>query len=139
MTASGPFALGPGEGSGRRSAPSMRIVYGASDPPAIGTSSRTELHARSRLGGSNGLKSEEEDREQYSDPDEPNMEIVDLSDVKALDWMAPDTLRRLKTDDKSAKRRKMKRADEPNGDAYYNYYSYSCLGFTYLLGITSQI
>ncbi|KAF9517798.1 hypothetical protein BS47DRAFT_1325929 [Hydnum rufescens UP504] len=118
MTASGPFALGPGEGSGRRAAPSMRIVYGASGPAAIGpagSGSHTGLHARSLLSRANRLKAEEEDPEQYSDPDEPNMEIVDLNDVKALDWMAPDTLRRIKAADRNAKGGKMKmnKIEEP--------------------------
>jgi DNA-directed RNA polymerase III subunit RPC4 len=136
MTASGPFALGPGEGSGRRAAPSMRLVYGASGPAAIGgagSSSHTGLHVRSLLSRADRLKAEEEDPEQYSDPDEPNMEIVDLSDVKALDWMAPDTLRRIKPADRNAKggKMKMKKIEEPIGEIFSYHFWYACRSFTY--------
>lgn len=35
----------------------------------------------------------ESDEEVYSEPDE-GVEIVDISDVRKMDWMAPETLRR---------------------------------------------
>ena len=38
-------------------------------------------------------KEEDDDHEVYSDPDE-GVEIVDMDDVKTLDYMAPDSIRR---------------------------------------------
>ncbi|KAJ3990103.1 RNA polymerase III RPC4-domain-containing protein [Lentinula detonsa] len=107
MVASGPFALGPamaGTSSSRRFAQ-------AATP--IATPSRTEA---SSLGA--GLsqtaapkikqesKKEEQDEEAYSDPDE-GVEIIDMENVRQMDWMAPDSLRkekekRLKKEDPDA-------------------------------------
>ena len=49
-------------------------------------------------------KEEEDDAEVYSDPDE-GVEIVDMDEVKTMDWMAPDSLRRER---QSAKKKKKK-------------------------------
>lgn len=52
------------------------------------------LTPRSHLGGV-GVGFKEEEKEEYSDSDEPGLGRVDISEVKALDWMAPDTLKKV--------------------------------------------
>ncbi|KAJ3794472.1 RNA polymerase III RPC4-domain-containing protein [Lentinula aff. detonsa] len=119
MVASGPFALGPamaGTSSSRRFAQ-------AATP--IATPSRTEA---SSLGA--GLsqtaapkikqesKKEEQDEEAYSDPDE-GVEIIDMENVRQMDWMAPDSLRkekekRLKKEDHDALDRGTRIMDAPD-------------------------
>ncbi|KAJ3998064.1 RNA polymerase III RPC4-domain-containing protein [Lentinula boryana] len=119
MVASGPFALGPamaGTSSSRRFAQ-------AATP--IATPSRTEA---SSLGA--GLsqaaapkikqesKKEEQDEEAYSDPDE-GVEIIDMENVRQMDWMAPDSLRkekekRLKKEDPDASERGTRIMDAPD-------------------------
>lgn len=95
-TASGPFALGPSEQRGSvRSAP---VRFSASGPSAslgaFGPLSPGSYLPRSHL-GTVGVGFKEEDKEEYSDSDEPGLKRVDVSDVKGLDWMAPDTLRKV--------------------------------------------
>ncbi|KAJ3737437.1 RNA polymerase III RPC4-domain-containing protein [Lentinula guzmanii] len=119
MVASGPFALGPamaGTSSSRRFAQ-------AATP--IATPSRTEA---SSLGA--GLsqtaapkikqesKKEEQEEEAYSDPDE-GVEIIDMENVRQMDWMAPDSLRkekekRLKKEDPDALDRGTRVMDAPD-------------------------
>lgn len=101
VSASGPFALGPGENN----ASSRRVALRYSTSGLAGSSTSfgldstafgTHLPARSNLGGI-GLGFKEEDAEHYSDDDadEPGLQIVGLNDVKALDWMAPETLKKV--------------------------------------------
>lgn len=95
-TASGPFALGPSEQRGSvRSAP---VRFSASGTPAslgtFGSLGAGSHLPRSHL-GTVGVGFKEEDKEEYSDSDEPGLKRVDVSDVKGLDWMAPDTLRKV--------------------------------------------
>lgn len=49
-------------------------------------------------------KVEEQEDEMYSDPDE-GVEIIDMENVRTMDWMAPESLRKGK---KTAKKKKMK-------------------------------
>lgn len=101
MKASGPFAMGPSlVGSGRRPAPRSNFTpimpSGPSKGGALG-SGLTQTTAPT-LGIKKEPKSEddvkvESDEEVYSEPDE-GVEIVDISDVRKMDWMAPETLRR---------------------------------------------
>ncbi|KAF9473363.1 hypothetical protein BDN70DRAFT_908885 [Pholiota conissans] len=102
MTASGPFAMGPamaGSSTARRAAPRSNFVPVPTDaaaaaagalshsaPPAL----RKDISAL-KAGGS--IKIEEEEEELYSDPDE-GVEIVDMENVRQMDWMAPESLRK---------------------------------------------
>ena len=55
------------------------------------------------------MKAEEEE---YSDPDE-GVEIVDMDNVRQMDWMAPESLRKERKD---AKPRKVKKEETVDGD-----------------------
>ncbi|KAF7370758.1 hypothetical protein MSAN_00709200 [Mycena sanguinolenta] len=87
MTASGPFAMGPtmAGNNARRSVPRSNFTI------------PTPTVDRSALGA--GLtrkekdKPSEEDEEIYSEPDE-GVEIIDMEDVRQMDWMAPESLRK---------------------------------------------
>ncbi|KAF8315403.1 hypothetical protein DL93DRAFT_2079163, partial [Clavulina sp. PMI_390] len=87
--ASGPFAMGPGEHRGSvRSAPIRYAPEATSSSFSSfgpGTMSNFSKVAR-------GLKAE--DREEYSD-DESGPQRIDVDDVKRLDYMAPDILRKV--------------------------------------------
>jgi DNA-directed RNA polymerase III subunit RPC4 len=61
------------------------------------------------------VKKEEKDEEVYSDADD-GVEIVDMEDVKTLDWMAPDSLRRVR-EGKKVKKIKVKVKLEDEGGA----------------------
>lgn len=50
---------------------------------------------RSHL-GSVGIGFKEEEKEELSDADEPGLKRVDISDVRGLDWMAPEALRKVR-------------------------------------------
>ena len=119
MTASGPFDMGPAMAgsSSRRSAPRSNFApslpvdasqgsnfgnLSHSAPPAL----RKDANA---LGGSASVKAEEEE---YSDPDE-GVEIVDMDNVRQMDWMAPESLRKERKD---AKPRKVKKEETVDGD-----------------------
>lgn len=103
MVASGPFALGPAMAG--TSGSSRRIVQASATP--IPTPSRTDS---SSLGA--GLsqtaapqikkenrreeaqkKEDPEEEELYSDPDE-GVEIIDMENVRQMDWMAPDSIKK---------------------------------------------
>ncbi|KZV99956.1 hypothetical protein EXIGLDRAFT_697055 [Exidia glandulosa HHB12029] len=92
MVASGPFAMGPALGTGRRAAP--RTVFAASAPQA-GSSSLSGAPPPPVLKKERTVKLEddEDEAEQYSDPDN-GVEIVDIADVRRMDYMAPETLRK---------------------------------------------
>lgn len=101
MKASGPFAMGPSfVGAGRRPAPRSNFTpimpSGPSKSGALG-SGLTQTTAPT-LGVKKDPKSEgdvkaESDEEVYSEPDE-GVEIVDMNDIRKMDWMAPETLKR---------------------------------------------
>lgn len=114
MTASGPFAMGPANagqsGAFRRAPPRSNFAS------AIPTGSKAELGAGlsavpapSLLRRENVLRPAEvkgEDEEDgYSDPDE-GVEIVDLAQVRELDWMAPESLK------KEKERKKLKKQEK---------------------------
>ncbi|KAJ7634160.1 RNA polymerase III RPC4-domain-containing protein [Mycena polygramma] len=88
MTASGPFAMGPAMSgnNARRSVPRSNFAI---PNPSVD---------RSSLGA--GLSQEEE---VYSEPDE-GVEIVDMEDVRQMDWMAPESLRKERRHAKKVKK-----------------------------------
>ncbi|KAJ7077909.1 RNA polymerase III RPC4-domain-containing protein [Mycena belliarum] len=98
MTASGPFAMGPtmAGNNARRSVP--RSNFAIPNP----TSDRSSLGAGlTRLPSTkkeNDLKGKDKDKppeeeEVYSDPDE-GVEIIDMEDVRQMDWMAPESIKK---------------------------------------------
>ncbi|KAM5533857.1 hypothetical protein V8D89_012520 [Ganoderma adspersum] len=105
MTASGPFAMGPALAgtSARRTAP--RSNFAPVAPP--GGSGSVKLGAGLTQTTAPSLKKEkerergaeaarvkkEEEEEAYSDPDE-GVDIVDMENVREMDWMAPESLRK---------------------------------------------
>jgi DNA-directed RNA polymerase III subunit RPC4 len=102
MTASGPFAMGPAMAgsSGRRSIPRSNFTPVT---PSDGSKSAASLGAG--LSGTrapslkgkgkepHGERVEVHDEDTYSDPDE-GVEIVDMENVRQMDWMAPESLKR---------------------------------------------
>lgn len=101
MKASGPFAMGPSlTGSGRRPAPRSNftpiVTSGQSKGGALGSgltqTTAPTLGVKKESSSGEGIKVES-DEEAYSEPDE-GVEIVDINDVRKMDWMAPETLKR---------------------------------------------
>ncbi|KAF5391764.1 hypothetical protein D9757_001643 [Collybiopsis confluens] len=99
MVASGPFALGPA-----LAATSSRRVTQFSapipTPTKIGSSSlgaglsqtaAPNIKTEERIGKSEKL--EKDGDEVYSDPDD-GVEIIDMENIRQMDWMAPDSLRK---------------------------------------------
>lgn len=110
MKASGPFAMGPSlAGSGRRPVPRSNftpiIPTGPSKGGPLGSgltqTTAPTLGVKKDSKAGEEIKTESEE-EVYSEPDE-GVEIVDINDVRKMDWMAPETLRR-----ESEYRRKVK-------------------------------
>lgn len=94
MTASGPFAMGPAlvGMSGRRTAPRSNFAPIVPQPP--GADGKPKLGAGLTQTTAPSLKKEKEgDEEVYSDPDD-GVEIVDMENVRQMDWMAPESLRK---------------------------------------------
>lgn len=60
-----------------------------------------------------GAKSKEEDAEVYSDP-EDGIEIIDMENVRSMDWMAPESLKKEREGDK--RRRKAERMVRAEGE-----------------------
>ncbi|EIW58634.1 uncharacterized protein TRAVEDRAFT_37496 [Trametes versicolor FP-101664 SS1] len=116
MTASGPFAMGPALGgtSARRTAP--RSNFAPIVPQGPGGAAR--LGAGLTQTTAPTLKREPKDGggvppgddEVYSDPDE-GVEIVDMENVRQMDWMAPESLRK----EKETGKKKVKK--EEKGEA----------------------
>ncbi|KAF8074814.1 RNA polymerase III RPC4-domain-containing protein [Lyophyllum atratum] len=100
MTASGPFAMGPalaGNTTARRSVPRSNfapVPIPGSAPP-LGSSlvrgAAPTLKREGRQADKDGK--DDEEAEVYSDPDE-GVEIIDMEDVRQMDWMAPESLRK---------------------------------------------
>lgn len=97
MTASGPFAMGPalaGMSGPRRSAPRSNFAPIVPQPPG---GSKAHLGAGLTQTTAPSLKKEKEkevpEEEEYSDPDD-GVEIVDMENVRQMDWMAPESLRK---------------------------------------------
>ncbi|KAJ3761840.1 RNA polymerase III RPC4-domain-containing protein [Lentinula raphanica] len=99
MVASGPFALGPamaGTSSSRRFAQAATPIATPSraEASSLGVGlSRTAAPSIKRE--EQDTKKEEQDEEVYSDPDE-GVEIIDMENVRQMDWMAPDNLKKEK-------------------------------------------
>ncbi|KAF5316387.1 hypothetical protein D9619_006187 [Psilocybe cf. subviscida] len=107
MTASGPFAMGPamaGSSSARRATPRSNFVpsvaaggSGGSTPSSFGAnlSNSAPPGLRNELRGpaTTGVVKTEEDEEVYSDPDD-GVEIIDMDNVRQMDWMAPENLKK---------------------------------------------
>ncbi|KAF8216323.1 RNA polymerase III RPC4-domain-containing protein [Mycena galopus ATCC 62051] len=101
MTASGPFAMGPtmAGNNARRSVPRSNFAIptpttdraslgaGLSRLPAAGVKRENDLKGKEKD------KPSEEEEEVYSEPDE-GVEIIDMEDVRQMDWMAPESLRK---------------------------------------------
>lgn len=130
MTASGPFAMGPATTSVRRAAPTTVVVPNRPatsldsglvpvklEPTATSLSVKGKGKARDDRQSlsetpalSDIVKKEEDDYEVYSDPDE-GVEIVDMDDVKTLDYMAPDSIRREREAKARVKKEKVEEKD----------------------------
>ena len=98
MTASGPFAMGPTKagssawhGGPRVSAMSTTPRGPPTDAAALG-SNLTKTPAPTLKDRVERHMHIDEDAEVYSDPDE-GVEIVDMRNVHAMDWMAPESLK----------------------------------------------
>lgn len=113
MKASGPFAMGPSlVGSGRRTAPRSNFTpimpSGPSKSGALGSgltqTAAPTLGVKKEPKSGEGLKAES-DEEVYSEPDE-GVEIVDMNDIRKMDWMAPETLKRESEHKKKARQKK---------------------------------
>ncbi|EKM49985.1 uncharacterized protein PHACADRAFT_213756 [Phanerochaete carnosa HHB-10118-sp] len=122
MTASGPFAMGPAlaGASARRTAPRTNftpaVLQGSggtsrlgagltqTEAPSVGGAKREQMQAGVLGTAEKEQKLEERENEMYSDPDE-GVEIVDMENVRTMDWMAPESLSKEK---KATKRKKVK-------------------------------
>ncbi|OCH93642.1 hypothetical protein OBBRIDRAFT_885313 [Obba rivulosa] len=117
MTASGPFAMGPtlAGTSARRTTPRSNftpIVPQGPNGPKLGAGlTQTTAPTLKREKGEKEQK-EEDEAEVYSDPDE-GVEIVDMDDIKKMDWMAPESLRKEKEGKKKKKVVKVKEEERP--------------------------
>ena len=66
----------------------------------------------------NAAKAEENEEETYSEPDE-GVEIVDMENVRAMDWMAPESLRKERKTDKK-KKIKLEEAEKKKGEQLHS-------------------
>ncbi|KAI0704293.1 RNA polymerase III RPC4-domain-containing protein [Cytidiella melzeri] len=120
MTASGPFALGPammGMSGTRRTVPRSNFAPtmpggvsrgpmggGLSNASAPWVGIKREANELSLPKQETGVL--DDDGEAYSDPEE-GVEIVDMENVRGMDWMAPESLRK----DKIKRKGKSKKQD----------------------------
>ncbi|KAJ7767463.1 RNA polymerase III RPC4-domain-containing protein [Mycena maculata] len=117
MTASGPFAMGPAMSgnNARRSVPrsNFSIPTPTTDRASLGAGltrlSAATVKKENDLKGKEKDKLSEEDEEVYSEPDE-GVEIIDMEDVRQMDWMAPESLRKER---RHAKKVKKEELDDP--------------------------
>ncbi|SJX65477.1 related to RPC53-47 kD subunit of DNA-directed RNA polymerase III [Sporisorium reilianum f. sp. reilianum] len=110
MTASGPFALGPSaRPTGKKVAPVG--PGGSSLTPASGSdASRSAVSAKTDPDRASYRNPDKlKDAEQYSDPEDGGVEIVDMDEVHILDELAPRSLPRVA--EKESKKDKQKAAD----------------------------
>ncbi|KDQ61552.1 hypothetical protein JAAARDRAFT_31006 [Jaapia argillacea MUCL 33604] len=124
MTASGPFAMGPAlaGSSARRTAPRSNfapVPHGPAGASALGAglskSAPPTLKAEKgkQAAGEGGV---DDDVEVYSEPDE-GVEIVDMEDIRQMDWMAPESLKKEKPDAKKKKKDAKVKHEEKRLDA----------------------
>jgi DNA-directed RNA polymerase III subunit RPC4 len=96
MTASGPFAMGPalaGVTSARRAPPRSNFASMPSSGPSSGISTpKGAVSVKLEADMSKSELTPNVDDDAYSEPDE-GVEIIDIEDVKQIDWMAPDSIR----------------------------------------------
>lgn len=117
MTASGPFAMGPllaGQSS-RRGAPRSNFTPVGPSRSGGGSSSLGATLSGTRApslkkeqGKDDNISTKINDEDEYSDPDE-GVEIVDMEQVRQMDWMAPESLHREKNDGKRKKAIRLKK------------------------------
>lgn len=110
MTASGPFALGPSTRSaGKKVAPTgpggSSLTRSGSNEPSTGSIATKTDPDRATYRNPDKLK----DAEQYSDPEDGGVEIVDMDEVHILDDLAPRALPRVA--EKETKKDKQKAAN----------------------------
>ncbi|TDL23791.1 hypothetical protein BD410DRAFT_787071 [Rickenella mellea] len=113
LIASGPFALGPAMAgktvrrAGPRSnfAPVVPLSSGSASLGAGLTKTTAPSLKKEPAEDAVGLIPAEKDEDAYSDPDE-GVEIVDMDDVRRMDWLAPESLRK---DNGRANEAKLKR------------------------------
>ena len=97
MTASGPFAMGPSQASssawlsGPRVSAAPTAPRGPADAAALGANLSKTAAPTLKKERTERRVHVDEDAEVYSDPDD-GVEIVDMRDVHAMDWMAPESL-----------------------------------------------
>lgn len=95
--------------SARRTAPRSNftpIVPQGPGGPKLGAGlTQTTAPTLKREKGEKEKKADDDDHEVYSDPDE-GVEIVDMDDIKKMDWMAPESLGKEKTDKKKPSKKK---------------------------------
>lgn len=114
MTASGPFAMGPSMAgqSGRRTVPRSNftpIIPGAAGA-SLGAGFTGSRGPTLKSEAGNKVEMKERDDDTYSDPDE-GVEIVDMENVRQMDWAAPESLQRDRNEGKKKKAIKVKRED----------------------------
>ncbi|KAJ7583421.1 RNA polymerase III RPC4-domain-containing protein [Mycena floridula] len=101
MTASGPFAMGPAMAAGshaRRSVPHSNFMPSSTAGSSLSGTSTPSVKQEEK--GKEKLKVDEEE---YSDPDE-GVEIIDIENVRNMDWMAPDSLKKERPASKRVKK-----------------------------------
>lgn len=100
MTASGPFAQGSGAAS-RRDHSRSGNTFGGTGGPRQGLLSNLSMESvqthstSSRLDYREPDRATKKEREDYSDPEDAGIEIIDLEDVDQLDELAPKSLPRM--------------------------------------------
>ena len=118
MIASGPFALGPAMAgsSSRRSAPRSNftpiVPLGPSGSSLGAGLTQSKAPSLKRENGNADQKVIDEDA--YSEPDD-GVEIVDMDDVRRMDWLAPESLRKENLQDKKKKNAKIKKEEDARG------------------------
>jgi DNA-directed RNA polymerase III subunit RPC4 len=139
MTASGPFAMGPSKAgssawhggprvsampTASRGPPSDAAALGAnlSKTPAPTLKERVERRVHI-----------DEDAEVYSDPDE-GVEIVDMRNVHAMDWMAPESLKWESKHEKTKKKVVKVKKEEEQATVVKGKGAHACLLSPGLLG-----
>ena len=118
MTASGPFAMGPamaGNAGSRRSTPRSNFApsiapstSGSSLGAGLSHSAPPTLRKDNDLKGKGKeVKQEDDDEEVYSDDQDEGVEIIDINNVRTMDWMAPESLQKEKKPTKKVKKEKV--------------------------------
>lgn len=105
MTASGPFSQGSASTEVRNAGRSRGIPFSA---PVVGSSTKLEPGIKSesshRYDYREPDKADRKEREEYSDPEEDGVEIIDMEEVSRLDSMAPTFIPRMKGKEKKKKK-----------------------------------